>query len=658
MALRIETFSNSDLRRGWRPGNNAGGHALFKALGHPLAARRGARLVADCAAAGPVAVYDPRDTAEAFDALFQLSDKCEIAELFVQRVEDRGRELLGHRARLVSELKNSRARSLLVLTFDSARLMTQLRPLLPDGMQVFSLDGMRLDEDMLTNADDYIDPLNFATNFALLRDVAPNGDMAGLHTRITTANYWSMHGAEDPELWLCLFDADGAVLAEWRQALPVAGGLITIDSQQVRARFGLGDFCGSLFIHALRVAGHDIVKYALDIYGDAGRALSCSHDANAWPADYFAGMPAPAADERLILHIQNSHPVPIPSGSVGLGIMGGQQVSLLERDIAPFATYSLDIADLLPDAKWPDQIEIHAGRYFVRPRYEIVRKDGRRRIAHANVERTDLQPNPEIAALSEVMGKGYIMPLPVLPVDEFSSTILPTPMATGQMELPVRADLYDMNGECIARHFMGRLQRRDSMPLTLDDWLAEAGASLPSGAGHVELVYDFRDGGEADGWLHALGQYTQRASGHMAETIFGAHIYNTPIIYKDEPQSYTGSPPGLTTRLFLRVGQNFGPGTDGLCHLIYPASMPWHPESDTRLILHDGNGKVVAEQHLQIACGGSRFWRFSELFSQRQRAAAGADAYVIIRDTTCRLFGFHGLQQGEQGFCLDHMFGF
>jgi hypothetical protein len=400
------------------------------------------------------------------------------------------------------------------------------------------------------------------------------------------------------------------------------------------------------------------ILYADDEYGENGLALSCSHDANAWPADYFAGMPAPAADERLILHIQNSHPVPIPSGSVGLGIMGGQQVSLLERDIAPFATYSLDIADLLPDAKWPDQIEIHAGRYFVRPRYEIVRKDGRRRIAHANVERTDLQPNPEIAALSEVMGKGYIMPLPVLPVDEFSSTILPTPMATGQMELPVRADLYDMNGECIARHFMGRLQRRDSMPLALDDWLAEAGASLPSGAGHVELVYDFRDGGEADGWLHALGQYTQRASGHMAETIFGAHIYNTPIIYKDEPQSYTGSPPGLTTRLFLRVGQNFEPGTDGLCHLIYPASMPWHPESDTRLILHDGNGKVVAEQHLQIACGGSRFWRFSELFSQRQRAAAGADAYVIIRDTTCRLFGFHGLQQGEQGFCLDHMFGF
>ena len=29
--------------------------------------------------------------------------------------------------------------------------------------------------------------------------------------------------------------------------------------------------------------------------------------------------------------------------------------------------------------------------------------------------------------------------------------------------------------------------------------------------GHAELVYDFRDGGEADGWLHALFRYEDRA---------------------------------------------------------------------------------------------------------------------------------------------------
>ena len=34
---------------------------------------------------------------------------------------------------------------------------------------------------------------------------------------------------------------------------------------------------------------------------------------------------------------------------------------------------------------------------------------------------------------------------------------------------------------------------------------------MTSTAGHAELVYDFRDGGEADGWLHALFRYEDRA---------------------------------------------------------------------------------------------------------------------------------------------------
>ncbi len=72
--------------------------------------------------------------------------------------------------------------------------------------------------------------------------------------------------------------------------------------------------------------------------------------------------------------------------------------------------------------------------------------------------------------------------------------------------------------------------------------------------GHAELVYDFRDGGEADGWLHALFRYEDRQSGHVAESSFGAHIFNTAMTYRDEPQSYSGPPPGLSTRLFLKLG--------------------------------------------------------------------------------------------------------
>ena len=89
--------------------------------------------------------------------------------------------------------------------------------------------------------------------------------------------------------------------------------------------------------------------------------------------------------------------------------------------------------------------------------------------------------------------------------------------------------------------------------------------------GHVELVYDFAAGDEADGWLHAIFRYRRRDGGHAAETSFGAHVFNTILTYRDEPQSYSGRPPGLSTRLFLRLGEG---GYDTLCHLIYPASRP------------------------------------------------------------------------------------
>ena len=66
---------------------------------------------------------------------------------------------------------------------------------------------------------------------------------------------------------------------------------------------------------------------------------------------------------------------------------------------------------------------------------------------------------------------------------------------------------------------------------------------LPGGYGHVELVYDFDAGKDADGWLHALFRYGHRASGHFAETSFGSHIFNTALTYRGEPQSYSGPPP-------------------------------------------------------------------------------------------------------------------
>jgi hypothetical protein len=141
----------------------------------------------------------------------------------------------------------------------------------------------------------------------------------------------------------------------------------------------------------------------------------------------------------------------------------------------------------------------------------------------------------------------------------------------------------------------------------------------------------------------------------MAETSFGAHVFNTVLTYKNEPQSYAGAAPGLSTRLFLRLGNA---PLDTFCHLIYPASTPWHAQSDTQLTLFNRMGQAIAERKIAIPCSGSLHWRYSELFDAETRQRAGDAAYIVIRDLTCRLFGYHGMVHGDTAFCMDHMFGF
>ena len=431
------------------------------------------------------------------------------------------------------------------------------------------------------------------------------------------------------------------------ERLPTGAGGIAIDSAEIRVRFGLPEFCGQLFIHAIGVAGHDVVKYALDTYGTGGEpSLSCTHDANAWPSDRYAGLPAPRPDERVLLWVQNSHAAPIPAGAIALDRMGANAPVTLDREVPPFASVALDVAELLPGLRWPAQVELRAGRHFVRPRYEVV-QNGRTRIAHVNVERADLKPDRGIPALSNLLGRGYLLPFPVLPQARFSTIVQPTPMAESQANLPIRIDVFDPAGRLVAERFLGRLPRNHDLALDL----AELGAE----GGHAELVYDFREGGDADGWLHCLVRYQDRTSGHAAETSFGAHIFNTLMTYKGEPQSYNGPPPGLTTRLFLRLGEE---SRRSFATLIYAASAAWEPFSTTTLLLHDAAGTVIAEQPLAIACSGSAMVWPHETFGPALLQQAGARGYVLIRDTTCRLFGYHGLMDDHGGFSLDHMFGF
>jgi hypothetical protein len=636
MALRIDTFDNAH-----------GGNTLYKALAHPLAAAPGRALIGSLARSGRVAIVDPHGAAAGFVELFGL-DGVDIAGVYVQDVTRLGKITLGHVAEPVTAILRTEVDAVLVAAFDADRLIGQLEPFLPTRAKVHSLDAMRIPEERLTNHRAYLDPLNFATNFALFRDTDT------LHTRLVTANYWAGYGSGGVTCWLILFDGTGKVIAEWSEAVTRGAGAIVIDSREVLRRFDLGEFNGQLFIHVSGAAGHDIVKYALDIYGDGSArvdaSLSCTHDANAWPSERYAGLPAPALGERVVLWLQNSHAAPIPAGAIGLNEMGDERVAVLDEPIGPFATRALDVAELLPDLAWPHQIEIRAGKHVVRPRYEVV-ADKRRRIAHVNVERSDLRPNPELPKLGPALGKGYLLPAPILPRSDWQSLLLPTPMAVEQNELPIAALAYDPTGNEVAHHRFGRLPRRHAAMLDLDPITS----ALGDGFGHIELVYDFAEGGTGDGWLHALFRYRHRVSGHAAETSFGAHVFNTILTYRDEPQSYSGPPPGLSTRLFLRLGEG---EYDTVCHLIYPASLPWRPKSATDIILCDASGAEVAHKRLEIACSGSYLWRYHELFDAQTRASAGPSAYAVVRDTTCRLFGYHGLIGRDGAFSLDHMFGF
>ena len=622
--LNIQTF---DAR--------AGGNALYKALAHPLAGEAILRLYAGLRE--PVAIYDPEGIAEALLAMYPR----QVDSVFVHDTGLVGQTRGGHVARALTDLAASGAGSVLIAAFDAARIAARIAPLLPKAMRarVATLDEARLPAEMLTVGGRYIDKLNFATNFAFFRD---DGAMS---TRLVSANYWSNHGAGTVRVWLRLFGADGHALATWEQTLPDNGGGFAIDSREVRARFGLGPFTGQLFLHAIGAAGHDVVKYALDTFAfPDGQSLSCTHDANAWPSDRFAGLPAPRPGETVTLWLQNSHAAPIPAGTIALDRMGAERPVTLDRAIGPFATLALDAGAMLPDAVWPDQIELRAGRHVVRPRYEATRA-GRTRIAHVNVERDNLRPDPGIASLSPLLGRGYLLPFPVLDRARFRSIVQPTPMATTQMSLPLRLDVFDTEGRLAGQRFLGCLPRDHAVALEVDE-VAE---------GHAELVYDFRDGGAADGWLHALFRYEDRQSGHEAECSFGAHIFNTAMTYRDEPQSYTGAPPGLTTRLFLKLGDA---GQPSFSVLLYPASAAWHARSTTELILHGQDGRRIAMRTLRIACSGSATVWPHEVFGAAAIEAAGANGYVLVRDTTCRLFGYHGSMDGRGGFSLDHMFGF
>ena len=57
---------------------------------------------------------------------------------------------------------------------------------------------------------------------------------------------------------------------------------------------------------------------------------------------------------------------------------------------------------------------------------------------------------PAIARLPGQLGRGYLLPFPVLPRERFRSIVQPTPMAVLQKTLPLRLDVFDAAGNKVS----------------------------------------------------------------------------------------------------------------------------------------------------------------------------------------------------------------
>jgi hypothetical protein len=635
MSLKIETYSNV-----------TGSNAFFKALSHPDAQAKIKHLVNTLKNSKKVALYDPLGLYDPANTYFNFKD-LSIQTIYCQDTNQIGKTVGNHTYEPITALNASQCDTLLILTFDADVFKTSLDMLLKtQSITVHTLDEVRVSDAFITHKRKYLNPLNFVTNFVFFRA------KDGYDTTFFTKNYWLDNGSKKVSYAAWLFDDKGALMAHFIDDLKE--GSILISSKEIQKRFHLHDFVGQLFVHIIGAEGHDVFKYALDIEGADG-SFSCTHDANSFPAEYYAGLPAPQSDEKVIFWLQNSHPFPIPAGTIGFQVIGEDNTyRAYPNELEGYGTVEIVMNDLMPDVEWPKQIEAHTKKYIVRPRYEVL-KQGKRRIAHLNVERTDLKPDAHLATLGQLMGKGFILPAPIFNFKDFQNIILPTPMARSQQNLPFKLHVYDADGSFVMDHPLGLKKRHEQAPVNINELMAKHGKTFASGYGHMELLYDFSAGQEADGWLHALCRYEHNHIEHQAETSFGGHIFNTVLTYKDEPQSYSGRAPGLRTKIFLRLSAN--ENADAFCHLIYCASTPWHEHSKTTLSLFNKDGQQLAEETLHIPCSGSRLWHAQEIFGKKAIQEA-LEGHVMIRDLTCRLFGYHGLRHNDGRFSLDHMFGF
>ena len=243
----------------------------------------------------------------------------------------------------------------------------------------------------------------------------------------------------------------------------------------------------------------------------------------------------------------------------------------------------------------------------------------------------------------------------MLPRATWRSIALPTPMATAQATLPVALAVYDRE-----RKRDGAAPLRPSAIASNRSRSTSMPCSTARNCPAITAIWNWFtiSRGRRRRWLAARAvplrgprerprrrdQLRRACVQHGADLQGRAAILCRPAARPFDPACSCASGPRPC---------------DTLCHLIYPASTPWHGESATDLESARRQGRGGGAQANRDSLLGLASLPLSRDASiRRLGSAAGGGAYIIIRDLTCRLFGYHGLLRRDGGFSLDHMFGF
>ena len=358
--------------------------------------------------------------------------------------------------------------------------------------------------------------------------------------------------------------------------------------------FDLPEFTGQLFVHAIGVAGHDIVKYALETYGDDNPPiLSATHDADSWPSDLYAGLPAPRRWRR-------GHPLGAEQPSDhdharrnrALGNMGRDGIARLNEEIAPFATRALRVSEpfVLPDLPLASTDR--------NPRRKALRAAALRNyregwpLAHrapeCRAERSE-ERSPAFAPGAICSVKSTSPGSDPAGSTATPQQALPTPMSTAQTHLPLKALVFRADGAA-ARDTQIRQSPRDHARYAGRFAVGEFPARLRPSRTRLR----FRCG-RCGGRMAARALRSRDlASGHQAETSFGSHIFNIALTYRASRNPIPGRRP-----VFRRVSSCAWRRSRTLLPPRLSLIGRWHPHSTTSLTLRDTQGKEIARNEIR-----------------------------------------------------------